>query len=162
MKENKTYTFNLCLLIITAVICTMKIVAYITSEYGYYTFEVSDWLINYEGGLVRRGLLGELLYVLYTIVPFSVKAAIKIINIVTFFLTTFFIVKASSNLRTSVLPFLTLLCGSISTLGWYRRDFLVLLVAYFVIMLHMKQLKKRNGGVFYHISDSDDILDTCS
>ena len=27
-------------------------------------FNVGDWLINYEGGFVRRGLIGEILYVL--------------------------------------------------------------------------------------------------
>ncbi|MBQ0075462.1 MAG: hypothetical protein KBT34_14880 [Prevotella sp.] len=55
-------------------------------------------------------------------------------------------------MRTSILPFLTIFCGAISTLGWYRRDFLVLLVAYFVIMLHIRQLKKCNGRAVFVLS----------
>ena len=28
----------------------------------YSNFELDDWMINYEGGFVRRGLMGQLLY----------------------------------------------------------------------------------------------------
>ena len=34
-------------------------------ERSYY--EYSDWLINYQGGFTRRGLIGEFLYILYSI-----------------------------------------------------------------------------------------------
>ena len=34
-------------------------------ERSYY--EYSDWLINYQGGFTRRGLVGEFLYILYSI-----------------------------------------------------------------------------------------------
>lgn len=38
----------------------------------YEPFGISDWLINYQGGFVRRGLLGELLFQLYNWHPFPV------------------------------------------------------------------------------------------
>ena len=34
-------------------------------ERSYY--EYSDWLINYQGGFTRRGLIGEFLFILYEI-----------------------------------------------------------------------------------------------
>ena len=34
-------------------------------ERSYY--EYSDWLINYQGGFTRRGLIGEILYTLYSL-----------------------------------------------------------------------------------------------
>lgn len=39
----------------------------------YTSFEISDWLINYQGGFVRRGLCGELLYRAYQVHPFNVR-----------------------------------------------------------------------------------------
>ena len=33
----------------------------------YYDIVISDWMINYQGGFVRRGLVGELLYQIYGI-----------------------------------------------------------------------------------------------
>jgi hypothetical protein len=43
-------------------------------------FPISEWLINYQGGFVRRGMLGEILFQL-----FPGKALIPILNQLTFF-----------------------------------------------------------------------------
>ena len=38
----------------------------------YEPYQISDWLINYQGGFVRRGLAGEVLWRLYQLHPFPV------------------------------------------------------------------------------------------
>jgi hypothetical protein len=38
----------------------------------YETFGISDWLINYQGGFLRRGLAGEVLWRLYQLHPYNV------------------------------------------------------------------------------------------
>lgn len=48
----------------------------------YESFGISDWLINYQGGFVRRGLFGELLYQIYQVCPFSVVDLIIAISVV--------------------------------------------------------------------------------
>ena len=40
-----------------------------------YEFGISDWLINYESGFVRRGLVGQLLLTLYNTCPFDIGIA---------------------------------------------------------------------------------------
>lgn len=42
----------------------------------YETFNISDWLINYQGGFVRRGLAGEILWQMYQLHPYNVVYAI--------------------------------------------------------------------------------------
>lgn len=45
--------------------------------FSYRLWDISEWLINYEGGFVRRGLDGQMLYWLYNLHPFDVIFAIK-------------------------------------------------------------------------------------
>lgn len=42
-------------------------------------WEISEWLINYEGGFVRRGICGQLLWALEQWHPFDVRVAITVI-----------------------------------------------------------------------------------
>ena len=78
-KGNHTlpYYFSLLLGGAFVLMCFAKLVGYFTYSYDYKSFEISDWLINYEGGFVRRGVMGEIIYILYTYIPFSVKTAKK-------------------------------------------------------------------------------------
>ena len=46
---------------------------------SYQSWEISDWLINYESGFVRRGLMGELLWLAEQVHPFDVRFAIAAI-----------------------------------------------------------------------------------
>lgn len=45
------------------------------------TYTITEWLINYQGGFIRRGLLGEILYFFYE------KKLFKLENIFYFFIT---------------------------------------------------------------------------
>ena len=47
----------------------------------YESWGVSEWLINYQGGFVRRGLAGEIIYRLYQIHPYPVPYLIIGINV---------------------------------------------------------------------------------
>ena len=47
----------------------------------YESWGISEWLINYQGGFVRRGLAGEILYRLYQIHPYPVPYLIIGINV---------------------------------------------------------------------------------
>ena len=50
-------------LIITCV--TIEIIKFYSYVENYSQWQYSDWLINYEGGLVRRGFIGHLLYLVH-------------------------------------------------------------------------------------------------
>ena len=54
---------------------SMHLIDYFHGVYGYENGCINDMLINYEGGFVRRGLFGELLFFARTFVSFSVANA---------------------------------------------------------------------------------------
>ncbi len=58
--KNKFLTF-----IIFLIICTIFYLYY-KHDVGNDT-SISEWLINYQGGFTRRGLIGEILYTLYSL-----------------------------------------------------------------------------------------------
>ena len=58
-----------------AVTCSIALYAFIYMP-GYNGFEISDWMINYQGGFVRRGLVGELLFMLEKVKPYNLRYAV--------------------------------------------------------------------------------------
>ena len=56
----------------------------------YRPFDVSDWLINYEGGFIRRGILGQILWELEQWHLYDVRIAITLICFVTSITLTLF------------------------------------------------------------------------
>ena len=49
----------ICLIAGTLVFEVLKFYSYFQEYSGW---QYADWLINYQGGLVRRGLIGEILF----------------------------------------------------------------------------------------------------
>ena len=60
MTSRKNFLFSL--VGIFFVFTTVKFYSFYTE---YSTWQYADWLINYQGGLVRRGLIGEILFRLH-------------------------------------------------------------------------------------------------
>lgn len=50
----------------------------------YSSFRISDWLINYSDGFIRRGLLGTLLLRFYNLFPHPISMTIAVILILCF------------------------------------------------------------------------------
>lgn len=60
---------------------------------NYREWGISEWLINYQGGFVRRGLLGQVLFLLYQLHPFNLRFALLTISVLTSFLFLILIVR---------------------------------------------------------------------
>ena len=60
MTSRKNFLFSL--VAVFFVFTTVKFYSFYTE---YSTWQYSDWLINYQGGLIRRGLIGEILFRLH-------------------------------------------------------------------------------------------------
>ena len=69
-KINKNINDNLQNIFIIGLLL-FALIFIITNFYTYYqnktAYEYADWLINYQGGFVRRGLIGEFLFQIYKI-----------------------------------------------------------------------------------------------
>lgn len=107
----------------------------------YSTFDISDWLINYSGGFVRRGLSGEILHTFYNICPFNLKYLVLCICILSFLLFMCLFYKCCTAQKMSLLPLLVTICGALSPIYWYRRDFIILIISYLILCSYIRYLK---------------------
>ena len=139
MKFNAYYVYRaifglMIFLIIVAFVTGLYV--FVTESYGsfweYSSFEISDWLINYEGGFVRRGLMGSLLFGLYQIHPYPVRYAILILYVLGFLTICGFLVSIfkKEGMSVFILPFSICLYYSFACdLIWTRRDYWALMIA---------------------------------
>jgi len=94
------------------------------SEWG-----VSEWMINYEGGFVRRGLMGQVIWFMSNISSSSPITLIKTISFTSAFIFLLVVFRIFSRERWSlfILPLGCCLYFTLFSL-WARKDFIVLLL----------------------------------
>ncbi len=126
----------------------MHLWMYYQGAYGYDYGCINEMLINYEGGFVRRGLFGEILFDVRSMFPFSVAHAIVIIYYTGFLSLAVLLVRLFKRNGWSlfILPFpmcmYVYLCDPYFLIG--RRDCWLLLLAYSCFSLYHRYIK--NGG----------------
>ena len=100
LKDNKLINI---LVVISALIIVFNFAFFVIERSP---FQYSDWLINYQGGFIRRGLPGEIFYQLYklTNIPLDLIVFISVSLLYVFFAVNF--IKIISKIK---LNFLNLL-----------------------------------------------------
>lgn len=121
-----------------------QFVHFLNGEIGYYGFPISEWMINYEGGFVRRGLIGQLLYEGYCKLHYNVVFVIAIIYYVSLAAFAYLFIKLliRKGISIFILPFS--LCLFYSLGGGFisgRRDYLALLLSGFIFFFYFKSFK---------------------
>lgn len=107
----------------------------------YTGYNIPDMMINYQGGFVRRGLLGELMFQLYCIFHYPIYNAIVWIDTIVFIII--FVIMGKAYLKMKYFPIMHIaLCEGV--LG-FRRDFLMLLLAIFIFNRLFKYIAKRRN-----------------
>lgn len=106
-------------------------------HYGYRNWEISEWLINYEGGFVRRGILGQLLLALEQVHIYDVRVAIRLLYALSSILMLFILYRVFRAERWSPLLLLTGLCVGYTLFNfWGRKDFLMLALTYAIFLCY--------------------------
>lgn len=107
-------------------------------------YHISEWLINFEGGFVRRGIRGELISCLYHFLGFSPYLSVTFIAAASFVLLTCFFFKGfiKNGYSIFILPFVFFLGNPILNSFWLRPD--SLLVILFIVMLYILRKSKFN------------------
>lgn len=120
---------------------------YFIGKYSYKDDVICEWLINYEGGFVRRGLIGQLLYWIYQICPYSVSDVIVYLFFLGTGLLTVLLVKlfVDRGMSLFILPFPVCLF----TFWGYRfmisrRDAWMLILAYFLFRMYNEFIHSRS------------------
>ena len=100
------------------------------STYGYESWPITEYLINYHGGFVRRGLLGEILFFFTKNFNLNIEWTIKIFSLVCLVAVCTFFVRAF--LKKGYSLYILPLCFFLGThilegCFWTKRDHLVFL-----------------------------------
>jgi len=101
------------------------------------SWQITEFLINFQGGFVRRGLLGELIHIAYTKAGINPYLLIISLSLSAYILLIWIFFKYSKQYGSVflLLPFVFLLGGPIINNYWVRKDILILLVFFFVTKL---------------------------
>lgn len=116
----------------------------------YSNFELDDWMINYEGGFVRRGLMGQLLYEIYQWHPYPVRNVVIVVVICSLLSFMALVVRLYIKEKWSVvslvaIPFFGL---AFSMFSVYRRDF-VMLVAVYCVFYALKKYWEEGKWIWW-------------
>lgn len=170
MTEKKHLYYLIILLLITFFVTSLNIIQFFFERAS---FQYSDWLINYQAGFVRRGLIGEIffqisnlsklrldflilffvlsLYVIFYLNFFKIikKINLKIIDFfiilspLSFFYTAFE-QKASGRKEIIFLSFLSLFIIMIKKIPQNKQIFVIILLTTITSLTH-------SGLIFYNI-----------
>ena len=148
---NQAYYANKILTIVfIAIICFIALYSFIYIP-DYESYQISDWMINYEGGFVRRGLMGQLLLFANTIHTFDVRYAILIIELMSYILFFYLLFRIFTKYKWSLLGAMYPIACSTTSIAIYRRDFMMLCLCYFSYNYFFKYLSN-NKSKFLLIS----------
>lgn len=115
-------------------------------------FSISDWLINYEAGFIRRGLWGQIFLYLYNVFGINVGDWVYVLSYVLLFVFLYIFIKEwrRNNLSLFLLPSVCLLGAfSMSYLLWFRRDVLIFLLIWTVLKNYKSFLAGRRVNLFF-------------
>lgn len=120
---------NIVNIVVSLSLIVAFIFNFIKTSYNYThdyinTFAYTEFLINFQGGFVRRGLLGEILYQIYTIFPYSLWLVITVLSYAAFvFVLLFFIKQFKKNNYCWWIIFSPILLGMTAFI--VRKDFIL-------------------------------------
>ena len=132
---------NFLIIGVVATLVLLNLFAYSRAiSFGIQPYRIGDWLINYQGGFVRRGLIGQLIYLISTNKPNTIWIAYALQGIIYlvlsyFVLRLYFLQKRD---RTWLLflfsPAFIFLFPFYDSEGWFRKELLVYLA--YVLLLY--------------------------
>jgi hypothetical protein len=96
------------------------------ATYGYDSWNISEFLINYQGGFVRRGLTGEILFFIAKNFNVNIEWAIKIVCFICLTLVSIFFIRAflKKGYSLYILPLCFFLGSGVFSNDWIRKDYL--------------------------------------
>lgn len=153
---NKTKLFKYCFIAYCILLLCELCIKFALSFDEYHNYfqywNFADWLINYEGGFVRRGILGQAILNMYQWIGIDIGQTLHIISLLSTLalislVTTLFIKK---KLSVFILPTVIMLgTFAIYDITRFRRDQLMLLIIFLILYFYKKIVTGKNKLVNY-------------
>lgn len=107
------------------------------------SWQITEWLINYQGGFVRRGLAGEVILALYNYLHIHPYTTIMSLSLMSYLAVIAFITRAfiKKGYSIFILPFVFFLSNPVISEFWVRKDNLILLLFILIIYIAVKRPK---------------------
>jgi hypothetical protein len=135
------------------VIALLKaVVEDLLKDYQFYTCNISEFMVNYQGGFVRRGLLGEIIFHTVNRLGLDLQWTVKIFSLACFAVVcSFFVVmfrrKGYSLLMLPLCFFLgglvmssfEIYCGYNSPPDWIRKDYMMIGIFIVSVFIFLKE-----------------------
>ena len=131
----------LVLAIIMAIAILWNFYVQLIWGYNKESWNITEFLVNYQGGFVRRGLIGEVIYFLsknYSLNPYYLivgLCAVCYFGLIVVFIRSFI----EHGFSLLILPFVFFLGSPVINNFWVRKDVLIVLLYIFIIHLLQKQ-----------------------
>ncbi len=87
---------------------------------NYSSWQYADWLINYQGGLVRRGFIGEILYLIHKFFFIDLDILIFVFVSFIYISISFFLIKSIKYIESNYINILIFLSPGIFYLSSYE------------------------------------------
>lgn len=112
---------------------------------GFESFQISDWMISYQDGFIRRGLAGSILFYIHSnLINISPIYTVLLIDTVFFIVFLFIILNIYRKHKWSIATALFPIATCMAFLSDYRRDFMMLCFCYVTYMCFFHYLRKNN------------------
>lgn len=109
---------------------------------------IAEFLINYQGGFIRRGLLGELILNVYNLTGLSPYTFILLICISAYIVVIWFFIKSfvKKGYSLFILPFVFFLGNPVILDFWVRKDVLIILI--YILIIYFAAKKSNRNLIF--------------
>ncbi|MDE6297041.1 MAG: hypothetical protein K2L89_04265 [Muribaculaceae bacterium] len=143
IKNRKLFLFVSICMIAAFIIRLIEVEIHDYTKLTLQSFNMSEFLINYQGGFVRRGLFGEGLYHLYTLLGFPLRPTIMVFSLTVYLLVLgFFIYQFREHKYCWWLILSPLFMGMQEFI--IRKDYLLYAVLIGILYLLRKEASLRN------------------
>lgn len=123
----------------------------IIKGYSKESWGITEFLINYQGGFVRRGLLGEVILNVYNFTGLSPYITILLISCSAYIALNWFFIKSflTKGYPIFILPFVFFLGNPIISDFWVRKDVLIILI--FILTIYFATKKSNHYLIFVNL-----------
>ena len=99
----KNYTLNFYLKIYLTILYLFAVFFFFQKYNNYVEWTISEWLINYQGGFTRRGLIGEIVFQISKLSSLTIRETILTFQITTYLLYFYLLYKFLKDTNNNIL-----------------------------------------------------------
>ena len=99
----KNYTLNFYLKIYLIILYLFAVFFFFQKYNNYVEWTISEWLINYQGGFTRRGLIGEIVFQICKLSSLTIRETILTFQITTYLLYFYLLYKFLKDTNNNIL-----------------------------------------------------------